>query len=58
MNTVIVRSLRAQHGLSWAEAMANEFTQGVGSLESGEAVDGARRFADGTGRHGAFDGER
>jgi enoyl-CoA hydratase len=36
------------------EAMANEFRHGLASLESG-AVEGARRFAGRSGRHGAFE---
>ncbi len=43
-----------QEGLSFAAAMANEFTRGVASLASGDAVEGASRFARGAGRHGAF----
>ena len=48
------RSVGEQSGLPFAAAMGNEFALGVGSLESGEAVAGARRFAAGTGRHGDF----
>jgi enoyl-CoA hydratase len=48
------RSVREQAGLPLAAAMANEFAHGVRSLESGESVEGARRFASGTGRHGRF----
>jgi enoyl-CoA hydratase len=44
----------AQWGLDEAGAMANEFRLGVQTLESGEAVAGAGRFRDGTGRHGDF----
>ncbi len=49
-------SVRAQTGLPFAVAMASEFALGVQSLESGESVEGARRFADGAGRHGRFSG--
>ena len=49
------RSVREQAGKPFAEAMQNEFALGVQSLESGESVEGARRFAEGTGRHGRFD---
>ena len=48
------RSVREQAGLEFADAMTNEFALGVQSLESGESVDGARRFAAGKGRHGSF----
>ncbi len=48
------RSLREQSGLPFGAALANEFAIGVGTLESGESVDGAQRFAAGTGRHGRF----
>jgi enoyl-CoA hydratase len=47
-------SVMAQSGRPFDEAMANEFTLGERSLASGESVSGARRFADGVGRHGAF----
>jgi enoyl-CoA hydratase len=39
--------------LPFAEAMANEVRHGLASLEAG-AAEGARRFADGAGRHGDF----
>jgi enoyl-CoA hydratase len=42
-----------QAGRPLDEAMANEFRRGVESLTSGEAADGASRFAGGAGRHGA-----
>ena len=47
-------SVYAQHGLSMREALANEFALGLRSLASGESVEGAQRFSDGTGRHGTF----
>ncbi|MEO7339049.1 MAG: crotonase/enoyl-CoA hydratase family protein [Caldimonas sp.] len=47
-------SARQQAGLSFAMAMENEFRLGSRSLESGESVAGAKRFADGIGRHGRF----
>ena len=47
------RSLLEQWGLSGAEALAREFAGGRQVLE--EARQGARRFADGAGRGGAFD---
>jgi enoyl-CoA hydratase len=42
-----------QHDLPLDEALANELRHGVVALEH-EALDGAARFADGAGRHGAF----
>ena len=36
------------------DAMANEFNHGLRSLAAG-AVDGARRFANGAGRHGSYE---
>jgi enoyl-CoA hydratase len=47
-------SVRRQSGQPFDAAMASEFALGVQTLESGEAVDGARRFAGGRGRHGSF----
>jgi enoyl-CoA hydratase len=41
-----------QHGLDEAAALANEFCHGQVSLAT-DALAGARRFADGAGRHGA-----
>jgi enoyl-CoA hydratase len=49
------RSVMEQAGLAFGAALANEFALGVQSLESGESVAGAKRFAAGTGRHGMFD---
>jgi enoyl-CoA hydratase len=43
-----------QFGATLDEAMANEFSRGLDSLAAG-AVDGARRFAAGSGRHGSFE---
>jgi len=43
-----------QDGLRLEEAMANELRHGVATLESGESLQGAARFAGGSGRHGAF----
>ena len=47
-------SVAAQHGLPLREALAREFALGLRTLHSGEAVEGARRFSSGTGRHGEF----
>ena len=42
-----------QWSLGWREAMLNEFHRGMTVISSGESKDGATRFADGAGRHGA-----
>jgi enoyl-CoA hydratase len=44
-----------QWDLQFDAAMANEFQRGMSVVQSGETVAGASRFADGAGRHGAFD---
>jgi enoyl-CoA hydratase len=44
-----------QAGMRFEAAMANEFRHGVKTLESGEALEGAARFAGGAGRHGAVE---
>ena len=48
------RSAIEQWGLTEEEAMQNELTLGVETIESGETVTGAARFRDGAGRHGTF----
>jgi enoyl-CoA hydratase len=48
-------SVMAQHGLPLQAALAQEFALGQRTLASGESVQGARRFTEGTGRHGRFD---
>ncbi len=48
-------SMLAQHGVPLRAALAQEFALGLHTLQSGESVDGAQRFASGTGRHGRFD---
>ncbi|MEW5725322.1 MAG: enoyl-CoA hydratase-related protein, partial [Thermodesulfobacteriota bacterium] len=47
----------AYEGLSlpFEEAMRREFRLGLATLESGETLEGARKFAAGAGRHGAFE---
>jgi len=40
--------------LSLADALANEFTLGKATHDTGESHEGARRFAEGAGRHGRF----
>ena len=47
-------SVQAQHGLPLRDALAQEFALGMQTLQSGETIDGAQRFADGIGRHGSF----
>jgi enoyl-CoA hydratase len=42
-----------QYGMRFEAAMANELRLGLRTLESGEAREGAARFAGGAGRHGA-----
>jgi len=44
-----------QTGLSLTAALANEFRRGMETLSSGEARDGAARFASGKGRGGSFE---
>ncbi|MDQ2735056.1 MAG: enoyl-CoA hydratase, partial [Pseudomonadota bacterium] len=48
-------SARRQHGLPMADALAQEFALGRATLASGEAEGGARRFVQGSGRHGRFE---
>jgi len=47
-------SMLQQWGLNHDEALRNEIRIGVKTKDSGETVDGANRFANGAGRHGAF----
>jgi enoyl-CoA hydratase len=42
-----------QWGLSTDEAIRNEYRRGLAVLGSGETASGARKFADGAGRHGS-----
>jgi enoyl-CoA hydratase len=39
---------------AFADAMANEFALGQATIDSGESLEGARRFAEGAGRGGKF----
>ncbi|WP_429911584.1 crotonase/enoyl-CoA hydratase family protein [Glycocaulis sp.] len=48
-------SALTQWGLSESEALAAEFALGMKTLQSGETVEGATRFAKGEGRGGSFD---
>ena len=43
-----------QWDVSLADALANETRRGLQVIASGETLEGASRFADGEGRHGAF----
>ncbi|MFD0147334.1 MULTISPECIES: crotonase/enoyl-CoA hydratase family protein [unclassified Streptomyces] len=47
-------SVREQHGLPEAEALAAELRHGMVPLSAGETLSGAARFAHGAGRHGSF----
>jgi len=47
------RSAYEQWGMSEDEAMANEVRHGLATIESGETLTGAQRFAAGAGRHGS-----
>jgi enoyl-CoA hydratase len=47
------RSVLGQWSLSVEEAMLAEYRGGIEVIASGEAQDGARRFAEGAGRHGS-----
>ena len=47
------RSVLKQWSLSLVDATVAEYREGMSAMSSGEAVEGARRFAEGTGRHGA-----
>jgi len=50
------RSARRQHGApTLRDALAQEFALGRATLASGESESGARRFVDGTGKHGRFE---
>jgi enoyl-CoA hydratase len=42
-----------QWELSWEQATLNEFRLGIATVATGETEAGARRFANGAGRHGA-----
>jgi len=47
-------SAHEQFGMSIQEALANEFKNGLKTIESGETLKGAERFKKGEGRHGTF----
>ncbi len=48
------QSAYQQWGMDETTAIANEFTYGMKTLQSGETIAGAGRFSDGSGRHGQF----
>ena len=48
-------SLLEQYELGDADAIANEIRRGLMTIHSGETLTGSSRFADGAGRHGAFE---
>tara|TARA_B100001540_G_scaffold314788_1_gene340486 strand:- start:1144 stop:1653 length:510 start_codon:yes stop_codon:yes gene_type:complete len=43
-----------QWGMEFNEALRNETTLGMATIQSGETREGATRFAQGAGRHGTF----
>ncbi len=43
-----------QWGMGLSQALANEYRHGIATIESGESLAGAKRFAEGAGRHGTF----
>ena len=47
------RSVLQQWSADFQDALRFEYAQGVESIASGEAISGAKRFAEGSGRHGA-----
>jgi enoyl-CoA hydratase len=44
-----------QLGMDLEEALRNEYKHGLATIQSGETLEGATRFAEGKGRHGSFD---
>jgi enoyl-CoA hydratase len=50
-------SVYESYGMPFDEALLNELQRGTQTLASSEPEAGARRFADGVGRHGEFGGE-
>ena len=49
------RSAYEQWDMSFDKAIVNEYDYGYEVVKSGETLTGATRFAQGAGRHGAFD---
>ena len=52
------QSLLEQFSLDEETAMRNEIRLGLATMHSGETIKGAKRFADGEGRHGRFANEQ
>ncbi len=56
--TIRLRSDRLSAYQAWTlplnDALLNEYRHGIATIESGETAQGARRFAQGLGRHGKF----
>jgi enoyl-CoA hydratase len=48
-------SVYEQYDLTERDAMANEIARGRATIDSGEALSGSRRFAEGAGRHGRLE---
>lgn len=46
-----------QFDLPFDQAIQNEFELGLRTIQSGETLEGATRFAHGAGRHGSFGSE-
>jgi enoyl-CoA hydratase len=51
------RSAYEQWELPYQGSRQNEFRLGLATIQSGETLEGARRFAEGAGRHGSFEDE-
>lgn len=49
------RSALEQWSMTEYDALANETVHGLATIQSGETLDGATRFASGEGRHGRFE---
>jgi enoyl-CoA hydratase len=47
-------SVYEQFGLSFQDALQNEFQHGLKTIYSGETIKGASQFTKGEGRHGSF----
>jgi enoyl-CoA hydratase len=51
-------SAHQQFDLPFAQAIRNEFELGLRTIQTGETLEGATRFARGEGRHGSFESEQ
>ena len=49
------QSAHEQFDLTFDQAMLNEFRKGIATINTGETLSGAKRFASGKGRHGTFE---